>query len=87
MGKPVIATDMGEQRQLITSGTNGYLVSPGDAPELAGTILEILNTPQKLEQLSCQARLTAEQYSVEAYVRTLQEWYTELAGVQGDQSA
>jgi glycosyltransferase involved in cell wall biosynthesis len=79
MGKPLIATSLGEQREIIKNGGNGYLVAPGDVQKLAQKILEVLSTPERLEQLSCQARMSAEQYSVNAYVQTLQDWYTELA--------
>jgi len=78
-GKPLIATDLGEQREIIKNGVNGYLVSPGDVKELAETILKVLAEPEKLQQMSLQARTMSEQYSVDAYVETLQEWYTALA--------
>jgi len=78
-GKPVIATNMGEQREVIKDGVNGYLVPPGDVKELAKKILKVLAEPEKLDQLSRQARTIADHYSVDAYVQTLQQWYTELA--------
>lgn len=79
-GKPVIATDMGEQREIIQNGINGYLVSPGDVGELASRILKVLTHPEELHQLSRQAKVIAEQYSVDAYVQRLQCLYLELAG-------
>ena len=79
VGKPVIATDMGEQREIIKNGANGYLVTPGNVQELAGRILEILALPEELHRLGRQARLSAESYSVEANVGRLQNLYLELA--------
>lgn len=79
IGKPVIATDMGEQREIIHNGVNGYLVSPGNAPALAERIVQVLRHPEELERLGRQARALAEQYSVDAYVQRLQHWYAELA--------
>lgn len=79
MGRPVIATDIGEQREIIENGRNGYLVSPGDVKELADRIVEVLSRPGELRRLSHGARATARRYSVDAYVERLESLYTELA--------
>jgi glycosyltransferase involved in cell wall biosynthesis len=81
-GKPLIATDMGEQRDIIKNGVNGYLVRPGDTKELAEKILKLLASPEDLGQMSLRARAMSQQYSVDAYVQTLQQWYTELARIR-----
>ena len=77
-GKPVIATETGEQQEIINSGANGYLVPPGDEKALSEKLLEVLTQPQQLRRLSRQASVSAERYSVDAYARTLQGWYEEL---------
>ncbi len=79
LGKPIIATNMGEQREIIHDGVNGYLVSPGEEKELAERILRVLTRPGELQRLSRQARAIAERHSVDAYVQALQDLYTELA--------
>jgi glycosyltransferase involved in cell wall biosynthesis len=78
MGKPVIATDIGEQREIIVNGMNGYLVSPGNVEELAGKILALLTQPEELERLNHGATVMAEGYSLTAYVQRLQRLYLEL---------
>jgi glycosyltransferase involved in cell wall biosynthesis len=78
LGKPVIATDLGEQREIIEHGIDGYLVSPGDVNELSGTIVKALSTPPELERMAQKARKKSEAYSVEAYVRGLERLYEEL---------
>jgi glycosyltransferase involved in cell wall biosynthesis len=78
MGKPVIATDLGEQREIIQNGSNGYLVPPGDVKELAEKILKVLTHHEELDRLGRQARASSEQYSVDAYVQRLQRLYAEL---------
>jgi glycosyltransferase involved in cell wall biosynthesis len=55
-GRPIIATDLGEQREIVRDGINGYLVSPGDISQMAGRIIEIVGCPDKLRQLSEGAR-------------------------------
>jgi glycosyltransferase involved in cell wall biosynthesis len=79
-GKPLIATDMGEQREIIQNGVNGYLVTAGDIAELAARIGELLADPAKRGRMSAEARRLAQQYSVDAYTRRLQSLYAELAG-------
>jgi glycosyltransferase involved in cell wall biosynthesis len=79
MGKPVIATDIGEQREIIRHGIDGYLVAPGDVKELSSRILQLLAKPEDLDRIGRQARETAEKYSVDACVSTLQRLYTHLA--------
>jgi glycosyltransferase involved in cell wall biosynthesis len=79
MGKPVIATALGEQREIVENGINGYLVAPQDVQELAERMLGILAQPDELDRLGRRAREKAEQYSVESYVQKLQSLYRALA--------
>jgi glycosyltransferase involved in cell wall biosynthesis len=79
MAKPVISTDVGEQREIIQNGIDGFLVSPGDVKGLAERILQMLTEPETLDQMGVRARAKAEQYSAEAYVENLQRLYIDLA--------
>ncbi len=79
MRKTIIATDLGDSREIIVDGINGYLVPVGDIESLANKILEALDQPQELEHLGSKARETAEQYSVDAYVEWLQDIYAALS--------
>lgn len=76
-GQPVIATDLGEAREILQDGENGYLVPPGDVDALAAKALNLLQ-PDILAAFAEQARLSAEQYSIQSYVEKLQALYTEL---------
>jgi glycosyltransferase involved in cell wall biosynthesis len=80
-GKPIIATKLGEQQEIIQEGLNGYLIEPGNPTDLADKILTCLNTPSLLTRLSDQAQQSAQQYSVKQYVQILEDWYTELAAI------
>jgi len=78
-GKPIIATDIGEQREFIEDGVNGYLVPPGDEEALAKKIIQILGDREELQRLSEQAEIKSKEYSLDNFVRTLQNVYVELA--------
>lgn len=45
-GLPVIASDLGQLRELVTDGRTGRLVEPGDAVALAGAVCSVLGNPQ-----------------------------------------
>jgi glycosyltransferase involved in cell wall biosynthesis len=79
MGKPVIATALGEQREIVEDGISGYLVAPGNAQELAERVTRLLAQPDELDRLGRRAREKAEHYSVDSYVQKLQSLYCYLA--------
>lgn len=78
IGKGVIATDMGEQKEVIKNGLNGYLVKPDDAKELAERITKLLSRPEEISSMNRHAKDEAARYSVGVYVKTLERWYMEL---------
>ncbi|OGW75376.1 MAG: hypothetical protein A2Z72_02890 [Omnitrophica bacterium RBG_13_46_9] len=45
--KPVIATDVGGVRSVVTDGKNGYLVRPNDVVAFADRMLELASDPEK----------------------------------------
>jgi glycosyltransferase involved in cell wall biosynthesis len=78
LGKPVVATDVGEQREIIDHGTDGYLVPPGNVQEMTERILQVLTIPQELVRIGQQARKKSEDYSADTYVQRLERLYQEL---------
>lgn len=72
MGLPVIATEVGGLKYLLTNGENGILVSNDNADEMAEAIKNLLNNPDLTEKLSKNGRLLAEKSSWEN-VRNLWE--------------
>lgn len=64
-GKPVIALNAGGLDEVITSGKNGLLVSPGNREELAEAIIKLLSNPGLREQMGKSARQTIEQHFTE----------------------
>ncbi len=78
-GLPVVATRVGGFEQVITSGVNGVLVPPRDAPALAAAVRELYYAPEARTRLAEAARRTvAEGYSQEAMLRRLENLYLEV---------
>jgi glycosyltransferase involved in cell wall biosynthesis len=77
--KPVVATELGEQREIIRDGREGFLVPPGDVDRLAERILYCLDHPEERRRLGRQARETARRHSVTSVVAELEDWYRQLA--------
>jgi asparagine synthase (glutamine-hydrolysing) len=63
LGFPIISTNIGGLPYLIDDNTNGILMPADDENAFAGSIMEILNNPEKVNSLSRQARQKAELFT------------------------
>lgn len=54
-GKPVVATLVGGNPELIDHGKTGFLVQPEDARDLAANLLKLLSDPRTMQQFGRQA--------------------------------
>lgn len=77
-GTPAVAVDALGVRDVVESGVNGFLV-PEDADALACKALEVIRSPELIEDLARGARRTAEETSVQASTRRILEIYEEAA--------
>ncbi len=59
-GLPVVATDIGGNNEVISSGSNGFLVPPKSPKTLAETILKLLDGNQLRKRIGKAARATIE---------------------------
>jgi glycosyltransferase involved in cell wall biosynthesis len=57
-GKAVIATDIAENRTVISQGRNGVLVAPGDPDALAVAAIRLLGNEKERRRMGDTARLT-----------------------------
>jgi glycosyltransferase involved in cell wall biosynthesis len=70
LGKPVIATDAGGNREIVIPEQNGFLVPQGDFQGLAERISFLLRNPEKAREMGEQARRSVlTRFSIEKMVQ------------------
>jgi glycosyltransferase involved in cell wall biosynthesis len=76
-GKPIIATNVGGNGELIIDGETGYLINHSDEKELESAIKMLLDDEKKREVLSDQARAYfLKNYSIDSHCKILSGVYT-----------
>jgi glycosyltransferase involved in cell wall biosynthesis len=84
MGVPVIATAVGGAAEVITSGRDGVLISPGNVESLVAAIQDALLHPDKYRQMSRSGqRKIHENFSKSRHVALLQALYLEILKQKG----
>lgn len=79
LGRPVVATDIGGNRELFQSGEAGFLVPPRQAAAVAQAILEILRSPEQAERMGQQGRRIFEaRFILTTMVKAYEQLYREL---------
>ncbi len=58
-GLPILATDTGGTKELVTDGENGYIIKMKDATDIASKIEKLLNSPEKREKMGEASRVRA----------------------------
>jgi glycosyltransferase involved in cell wall biosynthesis len=80
-GRPIVATGVGANSELIEDGKTGLLVPTGDVDRLASAIGLLLQDRSFAARLGAAARRrAATHYSREAMVRRFEDFYVQLAG-------
>jgi len=77
LGLPVISTNVGGIPFLIDDHKNGILVGDDQVDEMKAAIIDLMNNSSKSEQISINARKTAEKFDWD-HIKTL--WYNVLVG-------
>jgi glycosyltransferase involved in cell wall biosynthesis len=79
MGVPVVATDVGGNKELVSDGHTGYLVPGGDAGALAGAMRQSLAAPDHARTMARRAQaLVRDHYSLESMVQKTIRFYEGL---------
>lgn len=75
-GLPVVATDVGGNREAVLEGKTGFLVAPADQDALAGKLIYLLTRPDELLRLGRAGRERAvAEFSLAKMIRNYQEYY------------
>ena len=79
--KPVVATNVGGNPELVVEGQTGYLVPSQDPRHLADRIIRLLSSKGLAQELGVQGRLRVEkQFSFKGMVNAYQQYYEEAIG-------
>lgn len=81
LGKPVLSTDVGAIREVITEGENGWIVPPGDSVGLCGKLDEILANPDHLKMVGEKAKASLfPKFSAIERVKKFTDLYEKILG-------
>ena len=83
MRKPVIATEVGGNPELVAPGTTGLLVPVGDPDRLAQAIVELLRRPDRRAMGEAARRRIEERFSMPRMVEQTAALYTRLLRQHG----
>jgi glycosyltransferase involved in cell wall biosynthesis len=78
LAKPVVATDVGGNRELVSHGESGFLVPAGDAKAVAQAILYLVRNPEVARTMGQRARRrVASRFSISKMVQQYESLYEE----------
>jgi glycosyltransferase involved in cell wall biosynthesis len=78
-GKPVIASNLPGVRSVVNDGEDGLLVEPGNVADLAAKIQQLLDDPQRRQEMGNRGRAKVERkYSWDAIGAKLEQVYHEV---------
>lgn len=82
-GLPMVATDVGGNREVVHGGETGFLVPPKDSAALAAAMSKLMGLPvaQRREMGAAARRFVQERYGLESVLSQWESIYRELAGL------
>lgn len=79
MGRPVIAASVGGLKEVVVDKETGLLVEKENPEALANALIDLLDTPEKAEQMGSMARKRAQNvFSLNRYVKSILEIYKKV---------
>lgn len=87
LSRPVIATWRCGFEEVIQDGESGFLAQPGDANDLAQTMLRVLADPELLDRVGKRGRARVGDFAIDAMARRLADYYEHLISGRGQGQA
>ncbi len=82
-GKPVIATRVGGNPEIVLEGETGFLVPPKDSPALAASLIALLKNRHLATKFGENGKRRAEhQFSLQTMVSAYQSLYDECLRIE-----
>src|SRR5262245_34806936 len=81
MGKPIVATDADGLLDIMTHDHDAVIVPKRNADALAGRIVWAIDHPAERARLGAAARITGQQFGIDAFVRKMERLYVLLHDV------
>lgn len=79
MRKPIVATDCGGNRELVSSSDVGWLIAPRDVGALTSAIAEVIDRPERAAEVARNARAHVERgFSKELRIARLETLYADV---------
>lgn len=80
LGKPVIATDSGGNREIVADGETGFIIEPFAKAALVEKIMFLLDHPEQAREMGARGReRLAREFSLDGMVQNYLDLYKELA--------
>ena len=77
--RPVVATDVGGNGEVVVDGETGFLVKSGDSAPLAGAVIKLIGAPEMAAEMGAAGRRRViERYRVDVMVRSIEAMYDAL---------
>jgi len=78
-GRPVVVTDVGGAREVVTEGETGYLVPSGDDAMMAMKLIALLQDPERARAMGAKGKqVVEEKFSCEAQLAHTESLYDDL---------
>jgi glycosyltransferase involved in cell wall biosynthesis len=81
-GKPIIASDLPEIRELISDGAAALLVPPGNIKRLSNAILNVLKNPKLMKEMGFKNYTFAKKETFDEVAKTFERIYLELTNTR-----
>jgi glycosyltransferase involved in cell wall biosynthesis len=83
-GKPVVAADVGGNREAVTHGETGYLVAPADEVGLSEAIIRLLEREEERKQFGSAGRERVEEYfTLDGMIREYEQTFLSVISQRG----